>query len=45
VPRADILAAEAQLDLDALAESGADAARRVEPGIFLDRLERESRAG
>jgi thiamine biosynthesis protein ThiI len=45
VPRADILAAEAQLDLDALAESGAEAARRVEPGVFLERLERESRAG
>jgi thiamine biosynthesis protein ThiI len=44
VPRADILAAEAQLDLDALAQSAADIARRVEPGVFLDRLERESRA-
>jgi tRNA uracil 4-sulfurtransferase len=45
VPRADLLAAEAQLDLDALAESAAESARRVDPGVFLDRLERESRAG
>ena len=45
VPRPDILAAEAQLDLDALAESAAEAARHVEPGVFLERLERESRAG
>jgi thiamine biosynthesis protein ThiI len=44
VPRAAILAAEAQLDLDALAESAAESARKVEPGVFLDRLERESRA-
>jgi thiamine biosynthesis protein ThiI len=44
VPRADALAAEAQLDLDALAEAAAESARRVEPGVFLDRLERESRA-
>jgi hypothetical protein len=44
VPRPDILTAEAQLDLDALAESAAETARRVEPGVFLDRLERESRA-
>jgi tRNA uracil 4-sulfurtransferase len=44
VPRSDILEAEAQLDLDALAESGAEAARKVQPGVFLDRLERESRA-
>jgi tRNA uracil 4-sulfurtransferase len=44
VPRGDILAAEAQLDLDALAQSGAEAARRVDPGVFLERLERESRA-
>jgi len=44
VPRADILAAEAQLDLDALAQSAAETARKVEPGLFLDRLERESRA-
>ena len=45
VPRPDILAAEAQIDLDALAESAAEGARRVEPGVFLGRLERESRAG
>jgi thiamine biosynthesis protein ThiI len=45
VPRPAILEAEAQLDLDALARSGAEAAREVEPGVFLDRLERESRAG
>ena len=44
VPRRDMLAAEAQLDLDALAESAAECARRVEPGVFLDRLVRESRA-
>jgi len=45
VPRGDLLEAEAQLDLDELAETGADSARRVEPGVFLGRLERESRAG
>jgi tRNA uracil 4-sulfurtransferase len=45
VPRPDVLEAEAQLDLEALAESAAESARRVEPGVFLDRLERESRAG
>jgi tRNA uracil 4-sulfurtransferase len=45
VPRPDILAAEAQLDLELLAESAAEEARRVEPGVFLERLERESRAG
>jgi tRNA uracil 4-sulfurtransferase len=44
VPRSDVLAAEAQLDLDALAGAAAESARRVEPGVFLDRLERESRA-
>jgi hypothetical protein len=44
VPRSDILEAEAQLDLDALAQSGAESARRVDPGVFLERLERESRA-
>ncbi len=44
VPRADILEAEAQLDLDALAQSAADEARKIEPGVFLDRLQRESRA-
>jgi thiamine biosynthesis protein ThiI len=45
VPRGDLLEAEAQLDLDELAETAADSARRVEPGVFLGRLERESRAG
>jgi thiamine biosynthesis protein ThiI len=45
VPRPDILEAEAQLDLEALAESAAESARRVEPGVYLERLERESRAG
>jgi thiamine biosynthesis protein ThiI len=45
VPRSDILEAEAQLDLEALAESAAESARKVEPGVFLERLERESRAG
>jgi thiamine biosynthesis protein ThiI len=44
VPRADILEAEAQLDLHGLAESAAETAREIEPGVFLDRLERESRA-
>ena len=44
VPRADILEAEAQLDLDALAEAAAEEARKIEPGVFLDRLQRESRA-
>ena len=44
VPRSDILTAEAQLDLDDLAEAAAAGARRVEPGVFLDRLQRESRA-
>ena len=44
VPRRDLLEAEAQLDLAALAEQGAEQARRVDPGVFLDRLERESRA-
>ena len=44
VPRAAVLEAEAQLDLDELARSAAAAARKVEPGVFLDRLERESRA-
>jgi tRNA uracil 4-sulfurtransferase len=45
VPRADLVAAESELDLAALAEEGAAAARWVDPGVFLDRLERESRAG
>ena len=44
VPRPDVLEAEAQLDLDELAEAGAASARAVDPGVFLDRLERESRA-
>jgi thiamine biosynthesis protein ThiI len=44
VPRADILEAESQLDLDELAEAAAREARRVEPGVYLDRLQRESRA-
>ena len=44
VPRPDILQAEAQLDLEALAQAGAEEARKVEPGVFLGRLERESRA-
>ncbi len=45
VRRADILEAEAQLDLAALAQEGADSARRVDPGLLLDPLEPESRAG
>jgi thiamine biosynthesis protein ThiI len=45
VPRGDLLEAESQLDLDELAEAAAESARRVEPGVFLGRLERESRAG
>jgi tRNA uracil 4-sulfurtransferase len=44
VPRPAILEAEAQLDLDELARSAAETARKIEPGVFLDRLERESRA-
>jgi thiamine biosynthesis protein ThiI len=44
VPRPDILEAEAQLDLDGLAESAAETARKIDPGVFLERLERESRA-
>jgi thiamine biosynthesis protein ThiI len=44
VPRADILDAEAQLDLAELAEFAAESAHEREPGVFLDRLERESRA-
>ena len=34
VPRADILEAEAQLDLDELARSAAQGARKVEPGVY-----------
>jgi thiamine biosynthesis protein ThiI len=45
VPRAELLEAEAELDLEELAEQGAAEARRVDPGVFLDRLEPESRAG
>jgi thiamine biosynthesis protein ThiI len=44
VPRADLIEAEAQLDLAELAEEGARQARRIDPGVFLDRLEPESRA-
>ena len=44
VPRADVLEAESQLDLDALAESAAAGARRIEPGTLLDPLQPESRA-
>jgi thiamine biosynthesis protein ThiI len=44
VPRAQMLEAEAELDLDALAEDAAARARRVEPGTMLDPLQPESRA-
>jgi tRNA uracil 4-sulfurtransferase len=44
VPRADVLEAEAQLDLEALAEAAAAEARRIEPGVMLDPLQPESRA-
>jgi thiamine biosynthesis protein ThiI len=44
VPRPAILAAEAQLDLETLAEEAARTARKVEPGVYLDRLHKESRA-
>ena len=44
VPRAEVLRAEAELDLDALAEAAADQARRIEPGVMLDPLQKESRA-
>jgi thiamine biosynthesis protein ThiI len=44
VPRAAILEAEAQLDLAALAAEAAAQARRTDPGVFLDRLEPDSRA-
>jgi thiamine biosynthesis protein ThiI len=44
VPRADVLAAESQLDLEALAEGAAAEARRIEPGVMLDPLQPESRA-
>jgi thiamine biosynthesis protein ThiI len=44
VPRAQMLEAESQLDLEELAEAAAAEARRIEPGVYLDRLQRESRA-
>jgi thiamine biosynthesis protein ThiI len=44
VPRTEVLAAEAELDLDALAASAAAGARRIEPGVMLDPLQKESRA-
>ena len=44
VPRADVLEAEAQLDLEALAQAAATEARRIEPGALLDPLQPESRA-
>jgi tRNA uracil 4-sulfurtransferase len=44
VPRPELLEAEAQLDLDELAEQAAVDARVVDPGVFLERLEPESRA-
>jgi thiamine biosynthesis protein ThiI len=44
VPRADVLEAEAQLDLESLAERAAADARRIEPGVMLDPLQPESRA-
>ena len=45
VPRGELLESEAQLDLAALAGSGAERARRIDPGVFLDPLEPESRSG
>jgi tRNA uracil 4-sulfurtransferase len=45
VPRPALLESEARLDLAQLAEEAAEAARKVDPGVFLDRLEPESRAG
>jgi thiamine biosynthesis protein ThiI len=44
VPRSDLLAAEAELDLAELVEEAAANARAVSAGVFLDRLEPESRA-
>ena len=44
VPRAQVLEAEAELDLDALAEDAAARARRIETGTMLDPLQPESRA-
>jgi thiamine biosynthesis protein ThiI len=45
VPRLALLESEARLDLAQLADEGAEASRKLDPGVFLDRLERESRAG
>jgi hypothetical protein len=39
-----VLEAEAQLDLDSLAQSAAVEARRIEPGVMLDPLQPEPRA-
>jgi tRNA uracil 4-sulfurtransferase len=44
VPRPDVLIAESELDLDALAQAAAAEARRIEPGVMLDPLQPESRA-
>ena len=44
VPRAEVLAAEAELDLESLAEAAAAESRRIEPGVMLDPLQKESRA-
>ncbi len=44
IPHREVSSAESELDLDAMAEQAAAEARRVDPGVFLDRLERESRA-
>jgi tRNA uracil 4-sulfurtransferase len=45
VPRGDLLEAEAELELDQLAEQAAEEAKELEPGTYLGPLERESRAG
>jgi thiamine biosynthesis protein ThiI len=44
VPRSQLLEAEAKLELAELAEQAAAEARRTDPGVFLERLEPESRA-
>jgi thiamine biosynthesis protein ThiI len=44
VPRDAILESESSVDLDALAEEAAAAAHRVDPGVFLGRLEPDPRA-
>jgi thiamine biosynthesis protein ThiI len=44
VPRSQLLDSEAKLDLSELAQQAAREARRMEPGVFLERLEPESRA-